>query len=97
MPTGVELNRSNIVLPTEVSSEILQKTQEESAIMRLSRRVALPGNGLTIPMITGDPTAEWVDETGTKPVNNPSVGKKVLQAYKLAVIELFSMEFVGLA
>ena len=94
MATGVELNRSNIELPTDVSSEILQKTQEESAIMRLSRRVALPGNGLTIPMITGDPTAEWVDETGLKPVNNPGVGKKVMQAYKLAVIELFSMEFV---
>ena len=94
MPNGVQINRSNIELPTEVSSEILQKTQEESAIMRLSRRVALPGNGLTIPMITGDPTAAWVDETGVKPVSNPSLSKKVMQAYKLAVIELFSMEFV---
>ncbi len=94
MATGVEINRSNIVLPTDISSEILQKTQEESAIMRLARRVALPGNGLTIPMITGDPTAGWVDETGVKPVSNPSLDKKVMQAYKLAVIEVFSMEFV---
>lgn len=94
MATGVQINRSNIELPTDVSREILQKAQEESAVMRLSRHVALPGNGLTIPMITGDPTAEWVDETGVKPVNNPTVGKKVMQAYKLAVIEIFSMEFV---
>lgn len=87
------MNRSNIALPSEVSGEILQKTQEESAIMRLARRVTLPGRGLTIPVITGDPTAEWVGETGVKPVSNPSVGKKIMQAYKIAVIETFSEEF----
>lgn len=89
-----DINRGAIALPTEVSSEILQKTQNESAVMRLARRVALPGRGLTIPMITGDPTAEWVAETGAKPVSNPTVNKKVMQAYKLAVIETFSEEFV---
>lgn len=86
------INRGSL-LPTDVSSEILQKTTEESAIMRLARKIALPGNGLTIPMITGDPTAEWVEETGVKPVSNPTVNKKIMQAYKLAVIETFSMEF----
>lgn len=88
-----DINRNAISLPPEVSSEILQKTQEESAIMRLSRQVTLPGQGLTIPMITGDPTAEWVAETGVKPVSNPSVSKKLMQAYKIAVIETFSEEF----
>ena len=88
-----DINRSAISLPTDVSREILQKTQEESAIMRLSRKVTLPGRGLTIPMITGDPTAEWVAETGVKPVSNPTVNQKVMQAYKIAVIETFSDEF----
>lgn len=86
-------NRSAVSLPTEISSEIIQKTTEQSAIMRLARRITLPGNGVTIPMITGEPTAEWVEETGLKPVSNPSVNKKVMQAYKLAVIETFSKEF----
>lgn len=88
-----DINRTAIALPTEVSSEILQKTQEASAIMQLARRITLPGRGLTIPMITGDPTAEWVAETGVKPVSNPQVNKKDMQAYKIAVIETFSQEF----
>lgn len=90
---GISTNRSDIGLPTEVSSEILAKTREGSAVMRLARKIALPGNGLTIPMITGDPEASWVDETGKKPVSNPGLGKKIMQAYKLAVIVPFSDEF----
>jgi len=93
MASGTQINRTAIALPTEVSSEILQKTQETSAIMRLARRVNLPGRGLTIPMITGDPTAAWVAETGVKPVSNPTVNTKLMQAYKIAVIEMFSEEF----
>lgn len=89
-----DINRStSIALPTEVSSEILQKTQQESAIMRLSRQISLPGNGVTIPVITGDPTAGWVDETDPKPVSKAQLGTKVMSAYKLAVIEPFSNEF----
>lgn len=87
------LYRGNIALPSEVSSEILQKVQNESAIMRLARRVTLPGRGLTIPVITGDPTAAWVGETEKKPVSNPSLNTKQMQAYKIAVIETFSNEF----
>ncbi len=88
-----ELNRSNIELPTDVASEILQKTQEESAVMALAKQIVLPGRGVTIPVITGDPEAEWVGETEKKPVSNGKVSTKVMQAYKLAVIETFSKEF----
>ena len=90
-----DINRTTTIsLPSEVSSEILQKTQEGSAIMRLARRVTLPGRGLTIPVITGDPTAGWVSETGMKPVSNPTVTTKLMSAYKIAVIETFSNEFI---
>ena len=91
--SGISTNRSDISLPTEVSNEIIQKTQEQSAVMKLARRIALPGRGLTIPMITGDPEATWVDETNAKPVSNQGLSKKVMQAYKLAVIVPFSDEF----
>jgi len=89
-----DINRTAISLPPDVSGEILQKTQDESAVMRLARRVTLPGRGVTIPVITGDPTASWVAETGVKPVSNPTVTTKLLTAYKIAVIETFSDEFV---
>jgi len=89
----MSITRTNITLPAEISSEILQKTQEQSAVMQLARQVALPGRGLAIPVITGDPTAEWVAESGEKPVSDPSVDTKILTPYKLAVIEVFSKEF----
>jgi HK97 family phage major capsid protein len=93
MPTGTATNRSNITLPSEVSQEILQKTTEASAVMRLARRVTLPGRGLTIPMITSDPSAAWVAETSAKTVSNPGLSTKLMTAYKLAVIVPFSDEF----
>ena len=61
--------------------------------MSLARRVDLPGRGAAINVITSDPTASWVGETAAKPVSNPGVATKVMQAYKLAVIVPFSNEF----
>lgn len=91
--SGVPTNRTNFELPKAVSNEIIAKTQEQSAVMRLARQIALPGNGLEIPVITGDPEAEWVTETGVKPVSNPSLSKKVMQGHTLAVIVPFSNQF----
>lgn len=91
--SGVDTNRTTIGLPAELSVEILQKTQEASAIMQLARRIDLPGVGAEIPVITSDPAAQWVSETGTKPVANPGLSKKIMSAYKLAVIVPFSNEF----
>lgn len=91
--SGIPTNRTNITLPADVSGEIMQKTQEASAIMRLARQVALPGRGIQIPVITSDPSAAWVAETAPKPVSNPGLSTKLMQAYKLAVIVPFSDEF----
>ena len=93
MPNGIPTNRTNITLPTAVSSQILQSTLDSSAIARLASKVVLPGNGLTIPMVTGDPEAAWVSETDPKPVSNPSLSTKIMQAYTLAVIVPFSNQF----
>lgn len=91
--SGISTNRTNITLPTDISREIMQKTQESSAIMRLARRIELPGRGLTIPVITGDPEAGWVDETDAKPVSNPSLTTKTMKGFTLAVIVPFSNQF----
>jgi len=90
---GTPTNRTSIDLPVDVSNEILQKTQESSAVMRLARQIALPGRGTAINVITSDPTAAWVGETNAKPVSNPGLETKVMRAYKLAVIVPFSNEF----
>lgn len=90
---GIPTNRTNITLPVDVSEEILAKVQENSAVMTLARQIALPGRGTSINVITSDPEAGWVGETEAKPVSNPGLETKVMQAYKLAVIVPFSNEF----
>lgn len=90
---GTPTNRTSVDLPVDVSNEILQKTQESSAVMRLARQIALPGRGAAINVITSDPQAAWVGETNAKPVSNPGLETKVMRAYKIAVIVPFSNEF----
>lgn len=90
---GIDTNRTTISLPAEVSDQILQKTQEASAVMRLAPQIPLPGRGAVIPVITSDPDAGWVSETDEKPVSNPGLGTKQMQAYQLAVIVPFSKQF----
>lgn len=95
--TPVDLNRGSTnvskILPKEISSEIWAKALEESAIMRLARRIELPGTGITVPMITADASAAWVAESTEKAVSEASLDGKVMTPYKLAVIEIFSNEF----
>ena len=91
--SGINTNRTNLTLPTELSSDIIQKAQDASAVMQLATQIQLPGRGITIPMITSDPEANWVAETNAKPVSNPGVSQKVMTPYKLAVIVPFSDEF----
>ena len=93
MATGQATNRTNIDLPVDVSQEIIQKTQDASAIMQLARQIPLPGRGVAINVISGDPEAAWVAETAAKPVSSPALATKVMRGYKLAVIVPFSNEF----
>lgn len=86
-----DINRSAF-LPAPISSEIIQKIQEQSAVMALARQISIPGTGVAVPVIVSDPEAEWVGETGSKPVSNSTVQSKLLQPYKLAVIETVSKE-----
>lgn len=90
---GTATNRTSIDLPVDVSREILAKTTQESAVMMMARQIALPGRGAAVNVITSDPEAAWVGETEAKPVSNPGLATKVMQAYKLAVIVPFSNEF----
>ena len=90
-----DINRgtTGIALPLEVSNEIWGATVEESFFMRAARQLRMPGTGLAINTITGEPVADWVAETEAKPVSTSTFQKKTLVPYKLAVIEPFSNEF----
>jgi len=94
---GIDLNRTSAgvsaLLPKEISSEIWANAVSDSLIMSTARRINLPGSGVTIPLITGDVTANWVNETDEKPVSDATISNKSITPYKLAVIETFSNEF----
>ena len=94
MPDAINVYRGTPgTLPAAISNEILQKVKGASAVMQLARQIPLPGNGAVIPVITSDPAAAWVAETGKKAVATPGLSQKTMQAYKLAVIVPFSDEF----
>lgn len=92
---AIDVNRgtSGVVLPEAVSSEIWANMQEASAVQQLARKIDLPGSGVTIPVITGDAEADWVEETDHKPVSRPTFDTKHITPYTLAVIVPFSNQF----
>lgn len=94
--TPVDINRGTegLTLPKEVSDVIIQGAIAESAVMKLAQRVYLPGRGLAIPVITGDPTVSIVNEACEKPVSNSTFSTKNMVPKKFAVIETFSKELV---
>lgn len=91
----VDISRgtTGVNLPAAVSDEIWGSAVEQSAVMRLARRINLPGSGVTVPIVTGDAAADWVAETAEKPVSRATVSNKTITPYKLAVVEPFSNEF----
>lgn len=95
MATGIQVNRtaSGLVLPKEVSADIWQSAIEQSAVLSRAERTDLPGTGKDIQTITGDPQADWVNETDEKPVSRPTLDSKTMTPYTLAVIVPFSNQF----
>ena len=93
---GIDINRTttNVINDPEISQEIWTAALAESFFMSHARRITLPGEGVKIQTITGEPTANWVAETNAKPVSTHTFGTKTITPYKLAVIEPFSDEFV---
>ena len=87
------INTTSITLPSSVSNARWAKTPKSSAIMQLAQRIDLPGHGLTIPVITGAPAADWVTETENKPVSQHTLTTKDMKGYTLAIIEPFSNQF----
>ena len=92
---GIDVNRTTtgIELNPAQSAEIWSQAEYASAAMQLAQRVDLPGAGVSIPIITGEPEADWVNETGEKPVSRPTFDNKLMTGYTMAVIVPFSNQF----
>lgn len=92
---AIDINRgtTGINLPLEVSNEIWSRMQDESAIMRLATPMEMPGSGVEVDMITGDPTAAWVNETEERTVSTGAASSKKIKPYTMSVIVPFSRQF----
>jgi HK97 family phage major capsid protein len=89
----IRRDTSGVILPKAVSTEIWQNTIQQSVVQQLARQITLPGGGMDVPIITGDPVAAWTAETEEKPVSRSTFGSKNIKGYTLAVIEPFSNQF----
>lgn len=93
--TKIDVNRSTtgVALPSALVDTIIQGITENSAVMSLANRMVIPGSGVTMNVITGDPTPAWTVESTEKTVSKPTFANKVMQPYKLALIVPFSDQF----
>ena len=93
--TKIDVNRSTtgVALPSVLVDTVIQGITENSAVMSLANRMVIPGSGVTMNVITGDPTPAWTAESTEKAVSKPTFSNKVMQPYKLAVIVPFSDQF----
>lgn len=91
----VDVSRSTtgIVLNPDQSAEVWSAAEYASSVLQLANRVSLPGNGLSVDIITGEPEAAWVGETAIKPISRPTFGTKLMTPYTAAVIVPFSNQF----
>lgn len=93
--TKIDVNRgtTGVALPSVLVDTVIQGISEGSAVMQLANRMVIPGSGVTMNVVTGDPTPAWTVESTEKAVSEPTFENKVMQPYKLAVIVPFSDQF----
>jgi HK97 family phage major capsid protein len=92
---GIDINRTTqgVRLDPVPAAEIWSATDDLSAAMQLAEQIPLPGSGVAVDIITGEPEAAWVAETDEKPVSRPTLDSRLMQPYMLAVIVPFSNQF----
>lgn len=90
MPYNSQITSSNMagLIPPDYTDEILAKTVEQSAVLRLARRLRdMPSSTRTMPVVSALPTAYFVNgENGLKQTTQVTWANKTLTAEELAVI-----------
>lgn len=83
------VSRSDVaaLIPEQVSSDMLGKATEESAVMGLFRRLPVAGTQVRFPILSALPVAYWVSgDTGLKQTTEVGWSNKYLQIEEIATI-----------
>lgn len=88
-PTG-----GSDLMPREIGELVFERAAKQSVMQQIATPQPLTGSGKILPVITGRPSAGWVSEAGRKPVSDMTLGTKLLEPKKLAVIVPFSKEYL---
>lgn len=86
--------RGSGLLPRQLAGFIFEDIATTSGVQQLFPEQPLPAEGLSIPVMTGEPIPSWVSEGGRKPISDASMGFKTMDPEKIAVIVPFSDEFL---
>lgn len=89
MPYNNITSRSDAeaLIPEDVSKEMLGKAVEDSAVLRLFRRINVPRKSVRFPILSALPVAYWVNgDTGLKQTTEMSWTNKFLTVEEIATI-----------
>lgn len=90
---GINRGTTGVQLPVAVSNEIWGAVAERSVVQQLAQQTPLPGSGVAVHVVTGDPVAAFTAEGAEKPVSASTLDNKIMRPYTLSVIEYFSNQF----
>ena len=81
-------------LPPEQAASIFDDAVKGSVAMQMFQRQELGPAGVSFPILTNKPTANWVAEAGKKPTTQADVGIVTMKPQKIAAIAVISQEVV---
>ena len=81
-------------LPPEQAASIFDDAVKGSVAMQMFQRQELGPAGVSFPILTNKPTANWVAEAGKKPTTQADVGIVTMKPQKIAAIAVMSQEVV---
>jgi HK97 family phage major capsid protein len=81
-------------LPATIAGPIFERAARMSVVQQLVRQVPLGANGVSVPVVTGRPVANWVAEGAQKPATQGTMTLKTMTPQKLAAIVVMSAEVV---
>lgn len=93
MADAVALKTTDFNNPKQVLALALEKTEKGSGFQKAIQRVNINGAG-TVQDFLGQTDAEWVEESGLKPVKNPGVTSLEVMPKKMAKVVFASTEGV---